>query len=82
MQISISPEVSISNSQQALEKGGVWLIVEMNLKGYSHYLSPKNLTAWIEGKSISHFGVFPELPEDIRSEIHEKFDAELRRIVR
>lgn len=79
--ISISSEASISNSQQALEKGGVWLIAEMNPDTAFYYLNPRELITWIEGEPIRSFNVFPELPEDVRSELHEKFDAELHRIV-
>lgn len=79
--ISISSEATINTHQQALEKGGVWLIAEMNPKNCAHYLSPRDLIAWIEGEPISTFNVFPELPEDVRSEVCEKFDAELHRIV-
>ncbi len=79
--IFISSEANISDSEVALEKGGVWLVAEMNPGRAFHYLNPGDLIAWIEGQSINAFNVFPELPEDVRSELCKKFDEELHRIV-
>jgi len=82
MKISICAEVSISDHQQALEKGGVWLIVEINDKRYSHYLNPEELISWIEGVSIRNIVGFSELPEIYRDEAYDKFDAELHKVVK
>lgn len=82
MQVSITAEVKISDHQQALEKGGVWLVVENGEQSYLHYLNPRELIVWIEGEPISNLDVFPELLEDIRSEVYEACDAELHKIVR
>ena len=63
------------------EKKEVWLIVEVNDQGYSHYLNPKDLIAWIEGESIRNIVSYSELPEIYCDEAYDKFDAELHRVV-
>lgn len=82
MKISICSEASISNSQQALDKGGVWLIVEIYDQRYYHYLNPNELISWVEGVSIRDIAGFSELPEIYRDEAHDKFDAELHKVVK
>jgi len=80
MQISICSEESINNAQQALEKGGVWLKVELD--GFDHlsYLAPDYLIAWIEGKPVKTFAQFDKLTGEVLEKACTMFDNELHKL--
>lgn len=81
MKVSICSEANKNDLKQAREKGGVWLIVEVNNQSYAHYLNPEDLISWIEGESIRNIVSYSELPEIYCDEAYDKFDAELHRVV-
>jgi len=83
MEISICSKTSISDHNLPQEKGGVWLVIEVNDQRYIHHLSPEDLTSWVEGESIRNIADgLSGLPEIYLEEAYDKFDAELHRVVR